>query len=88
MPFPPELFAQQAERRVALGLILSEVVESNKLEAKQDQIKAMITEFADSYEDPAEVLTWYYASPDRLEGRPPWSWKTMWLNLCCPRPML
>ncbi|KMN32213.1 trigger factor [Chromobacterium sp. LK1] len=68
MPFPPELFAQQAERRVALGLILSEVVESNKLEAKQDQIKAMITEFADSYEDPAEVLTWYYASPDRLEG--------------------
>lgn len=68
MPFPPELFAQQAERRVALGLILSEVVESNKLEAKQDQVKAMITEFADSYEDPAEVLTWYYASPDRLEG--------------------
>ncbi|WP_337881874.1 trigger factor [Chromobacterium haemolyticum] len=68
MPFPPELFAQQAERRVALGLILSEVVESNKLEAKPEQVKAMITEFADSYEDPAEVLTWYYASPDRLEG--------------------
>ncbi|KMN81142.1 trigger factor [Chromobacterium sp. LK11] len=68
MPFPPELFAQQAERRVALGLILSEVVDSNKLEAQPDQVKAMITEFADSYEDPAEVLTWYYASPDRLEG--------------------
>lgn len=68
MPFPPELFAQQAERRVALGLILSEVVEANKLEAQPEQVKAMITEFADSYEDPSEVLTWYYASPDRLEG--------------------
>lgn len=68
MPFPPELFAQQAERRVALGLILAEVVESNKLEAKPEQVKAMIEEFADSYEHPEEVLTWYYASADRLEG--------------------
>ncbi|MBV8679391.1 MAG: trigger factor [Aquitalea sp.] len=68
MPFPPELFAQQAERRVALGLILAEVVESNKLEAKPEQVKAMIEEFADSYEHPEEVLSWYYASADRLEG--------------------
>jgi trigger factor len=68
MPFPPELFAQQAERRVALGLILAEVVEANKLEAKPEQVKAMIEEFADSYEHPEEVLTWYYASADRLEG--------------------
>ena len=68
MPFPPELFAQQAERRVALGLILAEVVEANKLEAKPEQVKAMIEEFADSYEHPEEVLSWYYASADRLEG--------------------
>ncbi|PXX48406.1 MULTISPECIES: trigger factor [Aquitalea] len=68
MPFPPELFAQQAERRVALGLILAEVVDANKLEAKPEQVKAMIEEFADSYEHPEEVLTWYYASADRLEG--------------------
>ncbi|RBJ69536.1 trigger factor, partial [Pseudomonas sp. MWU12-2534b] len=47
MPFPPELFAAQAERRVKLGLILSEMVEANKLEAKPEQVRGMITEFAD-----------------------------------------
>lgn len=68
MPFPPELFAAQAERRVKLGLILSEMVEANKLEAKPEQVRAMITEFADSYEQPEDVLAWYYESQDRLEG--------------------
>ncbi|MBM2883804.1 trigger factor [Chromobacterium amazonense] len=68
MPFPPELFAAQAERRVKLGLILSEMVEANKLEAKPEQVRAMITEFADSYEQPEDVLAWYYESADRLEG--------------------
>jgi trigger factor len=68
MPLPADLFTQQAERRVALGLILAEVVEANKLEAKPEQVKAMIEEFADSYEQPEDVLSWYYASPDRLEG--------------------
>lgn len=68
MPFPPELFQQQAERRVALGLILAEVVAANKLEAKPEQIKAMIEEFAESYEHPEEVVQWYYASAERIEG--------------------
>ncbi|MDC7700199.1 trigger factor [Vogesella indigofera] len=68
MPLPADLFTQQAERRVALGLILAEVVEANKLEAKPEQVKAMIEEFADSYEQPEDVLSWYYSSPDRLEG--------------------
>ncbi len=68
MPFPPELFTEQAERRVALGLILADVVEANKLEAKPEQVKALVDEFADSYEDPSDVVAWYYASPERLEG--------------------
>ncbi|KUM05079.1 trigger factor [Chromobacterium subtsugae] len=68
MPFPPELFTAQAERRVKLGLILSEVVEANKLEAKPEQVRSMIVEFADSYEEPEDVLAWYYESADRLEG--------------------
>ncbi|AXK40231.1 trigger factor [Crenobacter cavernae] len=68
MPLPAELFAKQAERRVALGLILAEVVKSNELDAKPEQIEAMIKEFAESYEQPEDVLKWYYESPDRLEG--------------------
>lgn len=68
MPLPPDLFQQQAERRVALGLILAEVVKVNELDAKPEQIKATIEEFAESYEQPEEVSKWYYESPERLEG--------------------
>ncbi|HJV06921.1 MAG TPA: trigger factor [Chromobacteriaceae bacterium] len=68
MPLPPELFQKQAERRVALGLILAELVDVNKLEASPEKVKALVEEFAESYEQPEEMVKWYYASPDRLEG--------------------
>ncbi len=66
MPFPPELFTAQAERRVRLGLILAEVVKANKLEATQEQVKAQVEEFAQSYEDPQQVLKFYYSDRRRL----------------------
>lgn len=68
LPLPADLFTQQAERRVALGLILAEVVSANQLEAKPEQVKALVEEFADSYEQPSDVVQWYYDSPERLEG--------------------
>jgi trigger factor len=66
MPFPPELFTAQAERRVRLGLILAEVVKANKLEATQEQVKAQVEDFAQSYEDPQQVLKYYYSDRRRL----------------------
>ncbi len=66
MPFPPELFQAQAERRVRLGLILAEVVKANKLEATPEQIKAQVEEFAQSYEDPQQVVKYYYGDRNRL----------------------
>lgn len=66
MPLPPELFQEQAKRRVSLGLILNELVKANGLEAKPDQVRAVIDEFAQSYEDPAEVVRWYYGDKQRL----------------------
>lgn len=53
------MFKEQAERRVALGLILAKLVEENKLEPTEDQIKAVVANFAESYEDPQEVIDWY-----------------------------
>ena len=44
------------------------MVEANKLEAKPEQVKALIGEFAESYEQPEDVEKWYYESADRLEG--------------------
>lgn len=66
MPIQPEWFMGQAQRRVSLGLVLAEVVKAEKLEAKPEQVKALIEESAQSYENPAEVVSWYYAQPERL----------------------
>ena len=65
---PEKMLTQQAERRVALSLILSHVVEVHGLEAHPDEVKAVIIEIAEGYEDPKEMVDWYYASPDRLAG--------------------
>ncbi len=66
MPFPQELFATKAERRVRLGLILSQLVGDNNLQATAEQVKAQIEDFAQSYEDPREVLKYYYSDRRRL----------------------
>ena len=66
LPIQPEWFADQAKRRVTLGLILAEVVKSKELFAKPEQIRTLVEEAAQSYENPAEVLGWYYAQPQRL----------------------
>ena len=65
-PMQREWFADQAKRRVSLGLILSEIVKVNELHAKADQVKAIVEEAAQSYEHPEEVVRWYYAQPQRL----------------------
>ena len=65
-PIPEELFRPQAERRVRLGLVVAELVRSNALHAKPEQIKAHVEELASSYEKPADVVRWYYSDTQRL----------------------
>ena len=66
MPLQPEWFADQAKRRVTLGLILAELVKSENLLATPEKVRAMVEENAQSYEHPEEVIRWYYAQPQRL----------------------
>ncbi|MES2483227.1 MAG: trigger factor [Pseudomonadota bacterium] len=65
-PIPAELFQEQAQRRVRLGLVVAELVRGNELQAKPEQIKAHVEELAASYEKPAEVVRWYYGDNRRL----------------------
>jgi trigger factor len=65
-PIPGEVFQQQAERRVRLGLILAELVRSQALFAKAEQVRTVVEERAQSYEKPEEVVKWFYESPERL----------------------
>ena len=66
IPLPADIFEKQAQRRVTLGLILSEVVRGQNLQAKPEQVRALVEEQAQSYEHPQEVVKWFYQSPDRL----------------------
>ena len=63
---PDDVFRPQAERRVRLGLVVAELVRSNSLQAKTEQIKTHIEELAASYEKPADVMRWYYSDNNRL----------------------
>ena len=65
-PIPNELFQPQAERRVRLGLVVAELVRSNKLQAKPEQLQAHIEELSQSYEKPAEVMRWYLSDRQRM----------------------
>ncbi|MEO7726121.1 MAG: trigger factor [Burkholderiales bacterium] len=66
MQLPREIFEPQAQRRVALGLILAEVVKTHGLQATPEQVRAMVEEQAQSYEQPEQVVKWHYQSPERL----------------------
>ena len=65
-PIPAEIFTPQAERRVRLGLVVSELVRQNNLQAKPEQLQAHIEEMAQSYEKPAEVVRWYLSDRQRM----------------------
>ena len=63
----PSMFEEQAKRSTTLRLILSEVVNTNKLQANADQVRAVVDTFANSYEKPQELVDWYYADVKRLD---------------------
>ena len=63
---PQDVFLPQAERRVRLGLVVNELVRTNELQAKPEQIRAHVEELSASYEKPADVMRWYYSDNQRM----------------------
>lgn len=61
-----DVFRPQAERRVALGLMMAELVGGEKLQAQPEQVKELVHEQAQSYEQPEAVIRWHYEKPERL----------------------
>jgi trigger factor len=66
MSLPPDLFVEQAQKRVKLGLILAELVKLHDLGAKPEQVKELVQEYSQSFEHPEEVVKWHYSEPSRL----------------------
>jgi trigger factor len=65
-PIPSEIFEDQAQRRVRLGLVVAELVRANSLQARPDQLQKHIEEISQSYEKPADVMRYYLSDRDRM----------------------
>ncbi len=62
----PQAYEQAARQRVAIGLILAEIIKSKGIDADPEQVRARVQELAVSYEDPAAFVRWHYEKPGRL----------------------
>ncbi|WP_087019982.1 trigger factor [Thaumasiovibrio subtropicus] len=65
---PRELFEEQAQRRVSVGLLLGEVIKSEELKADDERVKALITDMASAYEDPTEVVAYYEKNEELMNN--------------------
>ncbi len=65
---PAEMFQEQAQRRVKLSLVLSELVAKAELKADDDKVRAAIEEIASTYQEPEQVVQWYYSNQEQLAG--------------------
>jgi trigger factor len=64
---PSEIFAERAERRVRLGLLVADLVRRHELSPRAEQVRKVIEEHADSFEQPAEMVRWFYGQPERMQ---------------------
>jgi trigger factor len=63
-----ELFDEEARRRVRLGLILSELIRRNGIQADEERVREQVRELASAYEEPQQVEQYYYQNPEMLQG--------------------
>ena len=63
---PAEMFTTQAEKRVSLSLLVSAIIDQNELKVDDEKVKIMIENMAGSYEEPEQVVKFYYANEEQL----------------------
>jgi trigger factor len=63
---PAELFADRAVRRIKVGLLVADLVKKHDLGARPEQVRKVIEQHAESFEQPDQLVRWYYADPSRL----------------------
>ncbi len=61
-----DVFHQQAEKKVTLQLIVADIVKSREMKVDPAKVRRLVEKIAESYEDPNEVVSWYYGDRQRL----------------------
>ena len=68
---PDEMFQDQADKRVKIGLLAAEIIQQNEFKADEDKVKALVEEMAQGYQDPQEFIDHYMNNAEQrsqLEG--------------------
>jgi len=65
---PDELFKDQAEKRVKLGLVVNEIISKFEIEVDQEKLDQHLQELASSYAEPEQVIGWYRGNPDQMQN--------------------
>ena len=63
---PDELFADNSRRSVSLALLVSEIIAKHSITVDADRVRTLVNEVAQSYEQPAEVVQWYYSNKEQM----------------------
>jgi trigger factor len=66
LELPLSLFQEQARKRVWLGLLVGEVIRSQSIKVDGERVRRKIDRLAESYEQPEDVVSWYYGNREAL----------------------
>ncbi|MBV8576885.1 MAG: hypothetical protein JOZ58_17840, partial [Acetobacteraceae bacterium] len=66
LTLPPDLFTDRAKRRIKIGLLVAELVKKHDLQPRPEQVRKVIEDHAKSFEQPDQLVRWYYQEPGRL----------------------
>ena len=64
----PDAFEAPVRRRIALELVVAEIVREYRIELDHARVRARVETIASTYQEPARVLDWYYSDRSRLAG--------------------
>jgi trigger factor len=63
---PPEPFVEPARRRVALGMLIGEVIKTRGIQIDRAKVDERLNEMASAYPDPESILKAYRQNPEAL----------------------
>ena len=65
---PREIFAEQAERRVRIGLVLGQFIRQSELKVDDARVDAILNEIAGAYEEPQDVINYYRGQENLMQS--------------------
>ncbi len=63
-----ELFADEADKRVRLGLVVGEIVRAKEIRAEPAAVREEVETIASTYQEPQHVIDYYYGNPEMLKN--------------------